>query len=51
MPASASDDLDEHLNGALVISRVEPEQRPGQLLGFAVLIQAPGAEREAVQAA
>jgi len=51
MPASASGDLDEHLDGALVISGVEPDQGPAQLLGFAVSIEAPGAEREAVQAA
>jgi hypothetical protein len=50
-PGCPGGDLREQLACSLVVGGVQPQQRPAQLLRFVVLLQTPGAEGQAVQAA
>ncbi len=48
-PESAAGDLAQQFACSLVVGRVQPQQRPTQGLSFGVLLQAPGADGQAVQ--
>ena len=50
-PRCGGGDVGQQRACSLVVGRVEPQQRPAQLVRFGEVPEAPGAERQAVQAA